>query len=148
LRRGDTFYGEGETNGFVRTGYVQPNGVTSTAWLKLQELRPLGSRQTRPEPPSRATTPAPTTPDYATGEATRTKAPANATGARRAVVEVERAYFHDSPDLATPRKAFCQRGDKVQLVDTRAEAVYVTFTNWEKVTTRGWMRKSELRLLQ
>ena len=153
LRRGDTFFGEGETDGFVKTGYVQPNGAAGTAWLKVQELRRLGGRPLRPAAPRQPTElsrpAAEAAPNYTVDEAPRAPEPANtgASSTQRAVVEADRAYFHNSPDLATPRKAFCQRGDKVRLGESRGPAVYVTFTNWEKVTTQGWMRKDALRPL-
>jgi hypothetical protein len=59
-------------------------------------------------------------------------------------VQAARSYFYNSPDLIEPRKAHCVQGDKVWLGETRGDAVYVTFTNWEKVTTKGWMRKDAL----
>ena len=68
--------------------------------------------------------------------------PGSTSGA--AVVRADRAYFHNLPDLAQPRRAHCVRGDKVRLGEVRGEAVYVTFTNWENVTTRGWMRRDAL----
>ena len=157
LRRGDTFYGEGETNGFVKTGFVQPNGAPGTGWLKVQGLSKLaGSTASQPSRSSRravpATRPAATSPPVEDGyEADETSATAaapartGATGLKTAVVQVARSYFYNSPDLAQPRKAYCERGDKVRLGETRGAAVYVTFTNWEKVTTTGWMRKDALR---
>ena len=152
LRRGDTFYGEGETNGFVRTGFVQPNGAAGTAWLKAQELTRLyGGPAARPARPAPAPLPAAAAPDYQPDEpvaTARKPADAGATPARTAVVQVDRSYFYHTPNLTAPRRAFCQRGDKVRLGESRGDAVYVTFTNWEKVTTTGWMRKSELRQLQ
>ena len=56
-----------------------------------------------------------------------------------------RAYFYQAPDLTQSRKAYCEPGDKVRLGESRGAAVYVTFTNWEKVTTTGWMSKDALR---
>ena len=156
LRRGDTFYGQGETNGFVKTGFVQPNGVAGTAWLKLPELRKLaaspatsgarGSRLPRPARPPVG----PAQSDESIAEATETadgvaRSGTRATSGKTAVVQVDRSYFYNSADLATPRKAYCERGDKVRLGESRDAAVYVTFTNWEKVTTTGWMRKDALR---
>ncbi len=41
LRRGDVFYAEDETNGFVQTGFVQPNGAQATGWLSMQGLSKL-----------------------------------------------------------------------------------------------------------
>jgi len=150
LRRGDTFYGEGEINGFVKTRFVGPGGTTGTGWLKVQELTKLAGGSVAPNavPSRRPKLPA-TTPSYpaavTTAPGSRVESPAAASGTETAVVQLDRAYFYNSPDLATPRKAFCQRGDKVRLGESRGEAVYVTFTNWEKVTTTGWMSKDAFR---
>jgi hypothetical protein len=155
LRRGDAFFGEGETNGFVKTGFVQPNGSAGTAWLKVQELRRLaGSPAARS---GRRNLPAPAVqPANNDGYSARSPQPADPRqsapetlpgGATTAVVQVGRSYFYNSPDLAVPRKAYCERGDKVRLGEARGEAVYVTFTNWEKVTTTGWMKKSALDIV-
>ncbi|MCC3155457.1 hypothetical protein Q3A66_20545 [Hymenobacter sp. BT770] len=155
LRRGDVFYGEGEWNGFVKTGFIGPDGTKNIGWLKVQELSRLAestapTKAARTSPPrSPAASSQPNgmpvpTPSTAPVE----RAGANLSSSQRAVVQVDRAYFYNSPDLATPRKAFCQRGDKVHLGGSRGDAVYVTFTNWEKVTTTGWMRKDDLRFIQ
>ena len=157
LRRGDVFYGEGESNGFVKTGFVGPDGTKSVGWLKVQELSKLAESTASPNPP-RSSPPRPPAArrqpiDYGDAEATAPAAAVERAGTnpsyvQRAVVQVGRSYFYNSPDLATPRKAFCQRGDKVRLGESRGDAVYVTFTNWEKVTTTGWMRKDALRFIQ
>ncbi|SFP98861.1 hypothetical protein [Hymenobacter arizonensis] len=148
LRRGDEFYGEGETNGFVKTGFKAPNGAQSTGWLKAQELTRLGAGPATPAPvrkPSPVAAPPAPTPTTeaspAASEPTAAPVPANA---QTAVVKVARSYFYNSPDLSLPRLAHCVRGDKVRLGESRGEAVYVTFTNWQKVTSTGWMRKDAL----
>ena len=153
LRRGDAFIGEGETNGFVKTGFVLPNGSAGTAWLKVLGLtriaeNPTALRSGR-NPPPQAPQPADEEmdgkqPDPPVSRQGPFVAPPNS--AATAVVQVERAYFYKSPDLALPRKAYCERGDKVRLGESRGAAVYVTFTNWEKVTTTGWMKKAALGL--
>ena len=151
LRRGDAFYGEGETNGFVKTGFKLKNGTTGTAWLKRQELRQLaespGARPVRRKAPTPVPQPGADA-GYGpepSGPGPREKSPAGLPGSATAVVQVGRSYFYNSPDLAVPRKAYCERGDKVRLGESRGEAVYVTFTNWEKVTTTGWMKQATLR---
>lgn len=161
LRRGDTFYGEGETNGFVKTQFLRPGGAPATGWLKAQELEkpgagsaPGGSADVRARAPVR-----PSAPPVLPAERPLAAAPiprvvpsaapgAAAFGAGRAVVQGGRAHFYDSPDLTVPRRAYCEPGDKVRLGETRGAAVYVTFTNWEKVTTTGWMRQADLRPIQ
>ncbi len=140
LRRGDTFYGEGETNGFVKTGFVQPNGATGTAWLKVTELRKFpGSLAAGVASIARPRHAA------AAPRARKSDGADRTAGTKTAVVQAARAYFYDSPDLVIPRKAYCERGDKVRLGESRGPAVYVTFINWEKVTTTGWMSKASLR---
>lgn len=151
LRRGDAFFGEGETNGFVKTGFVQPNGSAGTAWLKLQGLSRLDDgpvvRPVRRKAP--ASTAQSADDGLYSGESSQpgprqTPSAAPLSGAATAVVQAGRAYFYNSPDLAIPRKAYCERGDRVRLGEARGAAVYVTFTNWEKVTTVGWMKKAAL----
>ena len=154
LRRGDTFFGEGETNGFVKTGFVQPDGSAGTAWLKVPELRPLAAGPATQ--PGRRSSSAPAarveqTEGYGGELPPPGPRPGPAAtppgGTTTAVVQVGRSYFFNSPDLAVPRKAYCERGDKVRLGESRGEAVYVTFTNWEKVTTTGWMKKATLGIV-
>lgn len=152
LRRGDEFYGEGETNGFVKTGFEAPNGVKSTGWLKKQELTTLRGRSATKvaaaSKPPRPAAPAPAEYEPAAAASApdapvRRAAPVPA-DAQVAVVQVARSYFFNTADLNTPRLAHCVRGDKVRLGETRGEAVYVTFTNWQNVTSRGWMRRDAL----
>ena len=152
LRRGDTFFGEGETDGYVKTAFVNPDGTRSTGWLKTQELgrlpdnaAPNARRSSKPAPPLPASAPAADDNQPAAAREPMARSGAAASGAGTAAVQVAKSYFYDSPDLTTPRKAHCVRGDKVRLGETRGAAVYVTFTNWEKVTTTGWMRADALR---
>ncbi|MDF7810837.1 hypothetical protein [Hymenobacter sp. YC55] len=154
LLRGDVIYGEQESNGFVKTRFKNPNGATVTGWLKRQEISKLAATPTsvrsRSSQPTQAASPSATAsqPDdtYESGQASSAPAEAaEASGNATAVVQVDRSYFYNSPDLTQPRKAHCVRGDKVQLGESRGDAVFVTFTNWEKVTTTGWMRKGALR---
>ena len=153
LRRNDTFYGEGELNGFVKTGYVNPDGSRSIGWLKVQELSrlpesapPIVASRSKPRPkpkPAAAVVYADAGTDAREPQERPRTTPG---GAKTAAVQAARSYFYDSPNLTTPRKAHCVRGDQVRLGESRGNAVYVTFTNWEKVTTTGWMRKDALGL--
>ncbi|MDB5267841.1 MAG: hypothetical protein JWP58_881 [Hymenobacter sp.] len=154
LRRGDAFFGEGETNGFVKTGFVQPNGSAGTAWLKVQELSRLTEGPGKQSGRRSSTSPvAQSVANDGYGSEPPQPGPrqrpavTSPSGAMTAVVQVARSYFYNSPDLAVPRKAYCERGDKVRLGESRGEAVYVTFTNWEKVTTTGWMKKAALGIV-
>ncbi|UOQ67669.1 hypothetical protein [Hymenobacter volaticus] len=156
LLRGDVIYGEQESNGFVKTRFKNPNGATVTGWLKVQELSKLAASPTSVAARTRRPTQAPSAPPtispaddtYEGEQASSTPveaAEADASGNATAVVQVARSYFYNSPDLTQPRKAHCVRGDKVRLGESRGDAVFVTFTNWEKVTTTGWMRRDALR---
>jgi hypothetical protein len=156
LLRGDVIYGEQESNGFVKTRFKNPNGATVTGWLKEQELTKLAANPTSVAARSRRPTQAPSPPaatslpddKYESEQASSTSveaAEAGANGNATAVVQVARSYFYNSPDLTQPRKAHCVRGDKVRLGESYGDAVFVTFTNWEKVTTTGWMRRDALR---
>ena len=157
LRRGDVFYGEGEANGFVKTGFRNPDGTAGAGWLKAQGLskltaggapRPAPRRAPRPAARPMLPTPSSAPDDYATTDipsAPPERPRAASRGGTMAVVRVARSYFYDSPDLLLPRKAHCVWGDKVRLGEQRGEAVFVTFTNWEQVTTTGWMRQDALR---
>ncbi|TGE25030.1 hypothetical protein E5K00_07475 [Hymenobacter aquaticus] len=145
LRRGDVLYGQDEGNGFVKTRFVSPQGATVAGWLKMQDLSSLIENASAQASRSRPTAPAA---PAARPAATQPLEPAQTSpgGAQTAVVRVARAYFYNSPDLGQPRKAYCEQGDKVRLGQEQGAAVYVTFTNWEKVTTRGWMHKQDLGL--
>ena len=154
LRRGDVFYSEGEANGFVKTGFRNPDGTAGAGWLKAQGLSKLVAGRALGPVPYRAPRPAARPPlssapdDHATADissASPNRPRAVSRGGAMAVVRVARSYFYDSSDLLLPRKAHCVRGDKVRLGKQRGEAVFVTFTNWEKVTTTGWMRQDALR---
>lgn len=141
LRRGDVLYGEEEGNGLVRTQFVSPAGATVTGWLKLEEVSRLAASSAARPAPVRPAAPSETVQTPASGA----EPGVSVSAARTAVVRVARSYFYNSPELLTPRRAYCEQGDKVNLGQEQGEAVYVTFTNWEKVTTRGWMRKDALR---
>ncbi|GGG40738.1 hypothetical protein [Hymenobacter glacieicola] len=158
LLRGDVVHGEEERGGFVKTRFKTPNGAIVAGWLKTNELSRLSNcpttAATRPAQPTRPV-PQPETSNsedtysYEIDPApTATPAPDRAVGPQTAVVQVARSYFYHSSDLTQPRKAHCVQGDKVRLGEERGEAVYVRFTNWEKVTTTGWMRKDALRYSQ
>ncbi|UOQ69104.1 hypothetical protein [Hymenobacter volaticus] len=157
VRKGDILYGEDEGNGLVRTRFQNPDGAVSTGWVKRHALQPLPEATPAPlMAPARRASPlarrAATTPSPAS---TEPSAPVPAVGARvhtlpgglaTAVVRVAKSYFFNSATLSQPetRKAHCVRGDQVQLIQEGGEAVYVRFTNWEHVTTTGWMRKDAL----
>ncbi|GAB3225971.1 hypothetical protein GCM10027346_07750 [Hymenobacter seoulensis] len=156
LLRGDVLYGEEQQDGFVRTRFKTPNGATVTGWLKAAELGRLAAspstmeaqNRTRPVDRKPAASTEPTEFSYEMEPPKEAPAPApraSIANAKTAVVQAAKSYFYNSADLSQPRKAHCVRGDKVRLGEERGEAVYVTFTNWENVTSTGWMRKDALR---
>lgn len=149
LRRGDVLYGEEEANGFVKSSFVQPNGATGFGWLKSQELSRLANLPTPKASPATRPRSAAAQPQLlgsrGNAEVVTPGRPLGTSPAKTAVVRVSRSYFYNSPDLEKPRRAYCEQGDKVRLGESRGDAVFVSFTNWEKVTTTGWMRKDALR---
>jgi hypothetical protein len=155
LRKGDILYGEDERNGLVRTSFHNPDGAITTGWLKLQALQKLPEATAVTAPAHKAsklgrlaatTLPTESHEPASTGLSVGARANALPNGSATAVVRAAKSYFFNSATLSQPetRKAHCVRGDKVQLIKDGGEAVYVTFTNWEHVTTTGWMRKDAL----
>jgi serine/threonine-protein kinase len=60
---------------------------------------------------------------------------------------VDKAYFHNSPDESTRRNAFIVHWNNVVLnaLDERDGFVYIVFTNHLGQTSRGWIRKADLK---
>ncbi len=60
---------------------------------------------------------------------------------------LEQAYFYTSPDESTRRKAYMVPSDNAILkaVDDQNGFIYVVFTNQNGQTSRGWLRKSDLK---
>ncbi|UYZ60745.1 hypothetical protein [Hymenobacter latericus] len=162
LLRGDVLYADDEVNRYVKTSFKQPNGASAAGWLKLDDLGRLArkpavaaaprntQRQQPTPPPAPAAAEEPYSYELEPAASEQPRQPRQPreqpTGAGRAVVAAERSYFYNSPDLTDRRKAHCVRGDKVRLGEEQGEAVYVTFTNWQGVTSRGWMRKNALQI--
>ncbi len=100
-----------------------------------QENEPVETPVTQPsvEPPAAATnntTPVTTT-DAALGQ----------------YKVISKAYFHDEPDESTRRKAFIIHWNNAVLTpqDEKNGFVYIVFTNHLGQTSRGWLRKRDLR---
>lgn len=71
---------------------------------------------------------------------------ANASG-KYAVLS--KAYFYNSPDETTRRPAFINKWNKaVTASDEMNGFIYVVYKNEEGVTTRGWLRKADLKPLK
>jgi serine/threonine-protein kinase len=60
---------------------------------------------------------------------------------------VDKAYFHNSPDESTRRNAFIVHWNNAVLnaLDERDGFVYIVFTNHLGQTSRGWIRKADLK---
>ncbi|MGY2133020.1 hypothetical protein ACW9KT_12385 [Hymenobacter sp. HD11105] len=156
--RDDIIYAEGESGDFIQTRFYNASGDPVTGWLRKTDVQ-SAKANTASTTPARPT-PTPSRPAPAprvTTTPTETKAdppasPQNTppsttqTAATTGVVRVDTTYFFDSPDLTQRRRAFCIRGDKVKIGESSENAVFVTFVNWEKVTTKGWIRKEDLTI--
>jgi serine/threonine-protein kinase len=71
-------------------------------------------------------------------------AEANNTGSK--YVALSKAYFYSSPDEATRRNAFINKwNSSVTANDDMNGFIYVVYTNEEGKTTRGWLRKKDLK---
>ena len=64
---------------------------------------------------------------------------------RRYTVASSRAYFHNEPDGDTRRNAYLTPSDEVMTATAEeGDYVYITFTNPEGQTSKGWVRKRDL----
>lgn len=65
---------------------------------------------------------------------------------------VSRAYFHDQPNDRTRRKAFINHWNNayatINPLDEKNGFIYVAFTNHQGQTSRGWLRKKDLKPVQ
>ncbi|ANE52724.1 serine/threonine protein kinase [Flavisolibacter tropicus] len=64
-------------------------------------------------------------------------------------VAVERAYFYNEPDEKTRRAAYMIPSDSLflQSSEERNGFVYIVFTNANGQTSKGWLRKQDLKLI-
>ena len=62
------------------------------------------------------------------------------------VVAAEKAYFHDTPDGGTRRKAFVVEGDALRVYETRADWVHVEYASGDRKAraTKGWIQAGDL----
>ncbi|HMJ48072.1 MAG TPA: hypothetical protein VK498_12135, partial [Ferruginibacter sp.] len=70
-----------------------------------------------------------------------------ATGTKYRVLTI--AHFHDKPDEGTRRNAFITYQDKIPLtaLDEQNDFIYVIFTNSQGQTSKGWIRKKDLTVV-
>ena len=61
----------------------------------------------------------------------------------QATVIVEKAYFHDSSDELTKRKAYILKGEQISYTNRENGFIYIEYTNTNNKTTKGWMQDSD-----
>jgi serine/threonine-protein kinase len=62
---------------------------------------------------------------------------------------ISKAHFHNEPNESTVRKAFISHWNKASLtpLGETADFIYVEFTNHLGQTSKGWLRKADLKLI-
>ena len=65
---------------------------------------------------------------------------------------ISKAYFHNEPDESTRRNAFVVHWNNayatINALDEENGFVYVVFRNHQNQTSKGWLRKKDLRLVE
>jgi len=61
----------------------------------------------------------------------------------QATVIVEKAYFHDSSDELTKRKAYILKGEQISYTNRENGFIYIEYTNTNNKTTKGWIKDSD-----
>ncbi|MBK8682410.1 MAG: hypothetical protein WAU21_10210 [Chitinophagales bacterium] len=59
------------------------------------------------------------------------------------IVKSKQAYFYNSPDYTTKRKAYLIEGDKIQALEINNDFVYTVFTNKAGIVTIGWLLRND-----
>jgi|GEM_PF-6029844 len=77
----------------------------------------------------------------------------NTTGGNKERYKIlEKAYFHDQPDERTRRQAFINHWNNsyatLQALDEKNGFIYVVFRNHQNQTSKGWLRKKDLKVIQ
>lgn len=57
------------------------------------------------------------------------------------------AYFFNSPDYNSKRKAYLYKGDKIYITSSQGNFLYGSFSNPKGVTSSGWLLKNDLEKL-
>lgn len=60
------------------------------------------------------------------------------------IVSAEKAYFHDDPSDAHPRKAYAIEGNALRVFETQAGWVKAEYVSPERKRTKGWIRERDL----
>lgn len=58
-----------------------------------------------------------------------------------------KAYFFNSPDYNSKRKAYLYKGDKIYITSSQGNFLYGSFTNPKGVTSSGWLLKNDMEKL-
>ena len=80
-------------------------------------------------------------------ETKKQEEPTNANSIGKYTLAVPKAHFHNEPDESTRRAAFINHWNKAILTPTeeRDGFVYIIYTNHQGQTSKGWMKKSDLK---
>jgi len=113
-----------------------------------EEKKPVVKEDTAKPVPAvvpKKSTPPDTTPKKTVVPEPSEKQPEQAGGTYR--VDADRVYFHNGPNAGTRRNAYLVRETRESLQAIKEENgfIYVVFTNHLGQTSRGWIRKSDLR---
>ena len=105
-----------------------------------------GAHKPEPEPPKPAVTD-PLSFDTS-GQSGQGSQQGGGVGSRYTVKS--KAYFHNSPDETTRREAFIVSWNNaiLEALEDKNGFIYVIFTNEAGQTSRGWLKKSDLSLVE
>ncbi|MBC6988865.1 DUF937 domain-containing protein [Hymenobacter sp. BT491] len=156
LAKGDVIVAEQESNGFLKTRYLNANKEPVAAWLKIEDLAKVAPYKAKALPAKpkpgfaqavpvvSAKNPVATASKNAFDSAGVTGTSAVVDAPKVAVIQTDTAYFFTGADLMHQRKAFCIKGDRITLGQVTDDAIFATFVNWKKQKTSGWMSKDAL----
>ena len=124
----------------LQTPSTNANKITPTQTVDTKHKKEVAEKK--------ESTPTSTLPVTVTKKANEsTTTPNNSLGQYKVI---SKAYFHNEPDEATRRKAFMTHWDDAVLtpIDEKNGFVYIIFTNHLGQTSKGWLRKSDLRRVE
>lgn len=72
---------------------------------------------------------------------------ADNTPSRQKYTVIQKAYFHNQPDISTRRKGYIIHWNNAVLnpLDEKNGFIYIVFTNHQGQTSKGWLNKKDLR---
>lgn len=59
-------------------------------------------------------------------------------------VKPTKTYFHNQPVYTSKSSAYLVQGDRIKIIKSTAEYVYVSYTNSKGTTTKGWLWKGDI----